>query len=314
MVRDVSDFLSSSQPGSSQSQCDGPEEMTERAFWQSTPTALQELREGTEKEKEEWHRLGAAREFLSFLAPSRTGGVPVSDHQVGREDLLRLSIEQSRLIPQTWASSTASTVRSQADSETPMRSPAHSRRHAGRGGAGAAGASATTTVTAPMMMCPDNSIFREIKNIEKVCMAVDERIQKRRALKEWTTRVTSETARLRDRDDGADDDDNDVDPEHVPHVERSPSRRRPRNVEAHHVTDVDDRFDDKLGTTQSTQEVPTSQSQERYLSLSFPFLSESQIGPTDCLDARHAQFDDDRVGVTVAGVSPTLDAALPGCL
>ena len=161
-------------------------------------------------------------------------------------------------------------------------------------------------------MRPDDSIFREIKNIEKVCMVVDERIQKRRAQKEWTTRVTSETARLRGRDD--DDADADVDSEHV-HVERSPSRR-PRNVEAH-VTDVlDSRFDDNhdhLGTTQSTQEVPTSQSQERYLSLSFPRLS--QIGPTACLDARHAQFDDDHIGVAVAsGVSSAQDAALPGCL
>jgi hypothetical protein len=165
-----------------------------------------------------------------------------------------------------------------------------------------AGAGANATVTIPK--CPDDSIFREIKNIEKVCLAVDERIQKRRALKEWTTRVTSETAHLRDRDD------DDVDSERL-HVEGSPSRR-PRTVEAHDVTDVlDNRFDDNrghLGTTQSTQEVPTSQSQERYLSLSFPSLS--QIGPTDCLDARHAQFDDDHVGVTVAsGVSPTLEGA-----
>lgn len=184
-----------------------------------------------------------------------------------------------------------------------MQSPAHSRRHAGRAcGTALAGAGANATVITPK--CPDDSIFREIKNIEKVCLAVDERIQKRRALKEWTTRVTSETAHLRDRDD---DDDDDVDSEHV-HVEGSPSRR-PRTVEADDVTDVlDNRFDDHLGTTQSTQEVPTSQSQERYLSLSFPSLS--QIGPTNCLDARHAQFDDDHVGVTVAsGVSPTLDAA-----
>jgi hypothetical protein len=67
MVRNVfSDDLFPSQPastsGSSQSQSgrgdDGSEETVERAFWQSTPTELQELREGTdrEKEKEEWHR------------------------------------------------------------------------------------------------------------------------------------------------------------------------------------------------------------------------------------------------------------------
>jgi hypothetical protein len=124
----------------------------------------------------------------------------------------------------------------------------------------------------PLPMCPDNSIFREIKSIEKVCMAVDDRIQQRKALKEWTTKVTSETARLRD-DDRDDDDDHDANlnlnsssqlVRHV-EVERSPSYR-PRKV-----AEVDPRRsgDDYDGHPESTQEVPTSQSQERYLSLSF---------------------------------------------
>ena len=70
MAREVSHGLWSSQPRSSQSQRDDdPEETTERAFWQSTPTALQELISGGAEgenakerdEDEEWHRQ-AARE------------------------------------------------------------------------------------------------------------------------------------------------------------------------------------------------------------------------------------------------------------
>jgi hypothetical protein len=91
MVRNASDFLSSSQPGSSQPQRDDPE-MMERAFWQSTPTALQELRQGSEKEKE-WHRV--AREFLSSsyrLAPAEcTPGV----HHTDTYTMIRYSIGPS---------------------------------------------------------------------------------------------------------------------------------------------------------------------------------------------------------------------------
>jgi hypothetical protein len=50
----------SSQPSSSQFPLD--EEAVERAFWQSTPTAMEELRQGTE---DECHQAGA---FLSRLS------------------------------------------------------------------------------------------------------------------------------------------------------------------------------------------------------------------------------------------------------
>jgi hypothetical protein len=313
MARNVSDVLFSSLPGSSQSQCCDDSEMVERAFWQSTPTVLQELRQGMEEE-EEWHR--AAREFqLLLLLSFRRRATGISHHlyndrsgaeteyQVRQEETLRLSTEQSRLIRQTWTS-TASTVR--PDGETLAQTPGpssqiHARTcHSGHGSA----TEAAATVTTPM--CPDDSIFREIKNIEKVCMAVDERIQKRRAQKEWTTRVTSETARL--RDDDANSNSQGV---HVEEAERSPSYRPRSHIEAH-VAEVDHRSDDynvHPGPTQSTQEVPTSQSQERYLSL----LSQNE--PTDCFDARCAQSDDDHVGVTMAsGASPTSGAALPESL
>jgi hypothetical protein len=65
MGRDCSDVPFSSQPGSSQSQrCDDPMEMVDRAFWQSTPTTLQELREGTDSEKEMLHRTARVLQFL----------------------------------------------------------------------------------------------------------------------------------------------------------------------------------------------------------------------------------------------------------
>ena len=180
------------------------------------------------------------------------------------------------LIRQTWWSSTASSTRP---------SLTNPRRHAGSGGASAAVAMASNN---PPPMCPDDSIFREIKNIEKVCMAVDDRIQQRKALKEWTTKVTSETARL--RDDDRDDDDANLDSNsssqlvrHV-EVERSPSYRPRKGAE------VDPRRsdDDYDSHPESTQEVPTSQSQERYLSLSFF----SQEEPTDCFNAGRVQSDE----------------------
>jgi hypothetical protein len=52
-ARDLS-LLFSSQPSSSQNPCD--EEAVERAFWQSTPTALEELKKGTDDES---HQAGA---------------------------------------------------------------------------------------------------------------------------------------------------------------------------------------------------------------------------------------------------------------
>jgi|SRR5712672_2175856 len=52
MARDFS-YLGSSQPNSSQSSCDNArdeEGAVERAFWQSTPTALEQLRRGADDE------------------------------------------------------------------------------------------------------------------------------------------------------------------------------------------------------------------------------------------------------------------------
>jgi hypothetical protein len=125
----------------------------------------------------------------------------------------------------------------------------------------------------------DKSIFfGHLKNIEKVCKTVDERMQKRKIQKEWSTRMISETARLRDGE---------ADP--------------PANVNVHgerfyHNDNADmadvDTFDiDHLGTPQSepVEEVPTSQSQERYLSI-------SQLVPTT--GAPRAPINGNRVAVT----------------
>jgi hypothetical protein len=110
-------------------------------------------------------------------------------------------------------------------------------------------------------------------------------MQKRKVQKEWSTKVISETARLRDGDKEGGLEENMNTNMHT--SERSPSND---NADiAPRVADDDD--NDLLGlrTTQSDdgdpewmgEEVPTSQSQERYLSLSHP----PQISPTVFLGA-----------------------------
>jgi hypothetical protein len=118
--------------------------------------------------------------------------------------------------------------------------------------------------------------FKHLKNIEKVSKTVDERMQKRKVQKEWSTKVISETARLRDEEGGG-----------LVKVSMNTNthtgERSPGNDNADIALRVD-AFDDddngfyllglRLGTPQSDdrdpesmeEEVPTSQSQERYLS------------------------------------------------
>lgn len=97
--------------------------------------------------------------------------------------------------------------------------------------------------------------FGHLKNIEKVCKNVDERMQKRKVQTEWSNRMISETARLRDE---ADSENMDL------HGER------PHCNDGADVAELD-ACDDHLGTTPQSdsveEEVPTSQSQERYLSV-----------------------------------------------
>jgi hypothetical protein len=86
-------------------------------------------------------------------------------------------------------------------------------------------------------------------------------MQKRKTLKEWSTRMISETARLRDE----------------ANLENENAREdvnihgeRPYRNDKVDVAEVDVFDDDHFGTPQSEpmEEVPTSQSQERYLSIS----------------------------------------------
>jgi len=215
----------------------------------------------------------------------RSDHVALPDDQNRPEDPLCLSTQQSRLIRQTWTSSLyppsstpAGTPCSSLDAETrtSTRSPRHRRRSLARGnGVGPKNAK----FAAASVSRPDNSVFRHLKNIEKVCRTVDERIQKKKVHKEWSTKMISDAARLR-RDE--------EDSEDVPGECTHPNRNADR------ATLDGATPDDRVGTTQSTEVVPTSQSLERYLSLS-PL---SQTAPTGSPDAPPCvQIDDDRVDV-----------------
>jgi len=118
--------------------------------------------------------------------------------------------------------------------------------------------------------------FRHLKNIEKVSKTVDERMQKRKVQKEWSTKVISETARLREDEEGGLKENMNT---NTHTGERSPSKDNaniaPRVVDAFDHNEDDDndllgpgtpQSDDDRDPESMEEEVPTSQSQERYLS------------------------------------------------
>ncbi|KAH9965244.1 hypothetical protein BC827DRAFT_1265270 [Russula dissimulans] len=260
MARDFS-YLVSSQPSASQSSRDNAsdeEEGVERAFWQSTPTALEQFRRGAD---DECHQTQTR--------------APVQGHDDEKDrpgDPLCLSTQQSRLLRQTWSSSFTSqagrTIFNSPDFETRPDSSRSQRHHPrdrriggsvggdGSDGGGGGGSSGPhpTIATDPLSLPDQYSTFRYLKNIEKVCKTVDERIERKKVVKEWSSRMISETARLRDE---VDEDQEGLD---VLHGEHPRHNGNAVEVDASH---------DRLPTTpQSMEEVPTSQSQERYLSLS----------------------------------------------
>jgi hypothetical protein len=124
-------------------------------------------------------------------------------------------------------------------------------------------------------------VFRHLKNIKKVCRTVDERIQKKKIHKEWSTKIISDAARLR-RDEEEENSEEGRGEWTLP-------KRDADGAALDNATP-----DGRLETTQSTEVVPTSQSLERYLSLSPP----SQSAPTGSLDAPScAQIDNERADV-----------------
>lgn len=217
----------------------------------------------------------------------RSDHVALLDDQNGSEDPLCLSTQQSRLIRQTWTPSSLASPSStpagtpcglDAETRTSSRSPRH-RRSLTRGSNGAG--PRNSKFVAASVSRPDNSVFRHLKNIEKVCRTVDERIQKKRVHKEWSTKIISDAARLR----------RDEEEEHSEEGrgEWTQPKRGADGAALDNATPGD-----RLETTRSTEVVPTSQSLERYLSLS-PL---SQSAPTGSLDAPPcAQIDNERVDV-----------------
>ena len=197
-----------------------------------------------------------------------------------------LSTQQSRLIRQTWTSSlnspsstpTGTPCGLDAETRTSLRFPRH-RRGLTRGSDGARPKNSKFVATS--VSRPDNSVFRHLKNIEKVCRTVDERIQKKRVHKEWSTKIISDAARLR-RDEE----------EENSEEGRGEWTQPKRDADGAALDNATPH--DHLETTQSTEVVPTSQSLERYLSLS-PL---SQTAPTGSLDAPPcAQIDNEHVDV-----------------
>lgn len=114
-------------------------------------------------------------------------------------DPLSLSTQQSRLIRQTWASATGSIGLSRSsEGETRTSSRPKYRTSDKRGRAARPDTTDTTSASTVSSSTDKSSFFRHLKNIEKVSKTVDERMQKRKVQKEWSSKVISETARLRD--------------------------------------------------------------------------------------------------------------------
>lgn len=120
-------------------------------------------------------------------------------------------------------------------------------------------------------------------------------MQKRKVQKEWSSKVVSETARLRDEDDPKEN------------MNTKMCGEKPSSNDNADLALVDAFDDDNdplgLGTVQSydrdresaMEEIPTSQSQERYLSLSHL----SQISPTGPLGASCAPINGNHLAVPV---------------
>ena len=204
----------------------------------------------------------------------------VSEDQDGPNDPLSLSNQQFRVIRETWVSAPAGSISRSSGGGTQMSS--RPKYHAKRGGA--ARPDSTNDITsASTVSSTDKSmtIFRHLKNIEKVSKTVDERMQKRKVQREWSTKVISETARLRDGDEEG------VLKENM-NTNMHTSKSFPSKDNADIAPQVDaidgdgdgdgDGDNDHLGlgtTLQSDDRdpelmeeevIPTSQSQERYLS------------------------------------------------
>jgi hypothetical protein len=129
----------------------------------------------------------------------------------------------------------------------------------------------TNIASASPVLSTDKSIFfRRSEDIEKVCKKVDERMQKRKVQNRLLTKMSSTTARLRDEEE-------DLKENMKPHMHGERSHRTD-NANTAQVDDASNDHDNSrlgLGAPPSDREpesmeevVPTSQSQERYLSLS----------------------------------------------
>jgi hypothetical protein len=186
----------------------------------------------------------------------------VSKDQDRPNDPLSLSTQQTRLIRQTWASAASSIGRS-SDGETRTSSRPKYRNR--RGGAARPDLTNVTSASTVVSRTDKSMFFRQLKNIEKVSKTVDERMQKRKVQKERSTKVISKTARLRDGEGGLK-----VNIDTKMHGERSPSND---NADIAQVDDDNDllglgtpQSDDRNPESMKEEIVPTSQSQERYLS------------------------------------------------
>ena len=179
---------------------------------------------------------------------------------------LSLSTQETRLICQTWASAAHSIGHSpDGETQTSSRPKYHNRR----GGAARPDSTKITSPSTAISSIDKSTFFRHLKNIEKVCKTVDERMQKRKVQKEWSIKVISETAHLRDEEGPLK-----VNVNTKTHGEGS------RNEDNADMAQVDDNdpfdlpglgmpvqsADRELQLMELGEEVvPTSQSQERYL-------------------------------------------------
>jgi hypothetical protein len=202
----------------------------------------------------------------------------VSKDEDRPNDPLSLSTQQSRLIRQTWVSA-AGNIGGSSDGKTQTSSRPKYRNRRGRAGAArpdSTNTNITSASTVSSTVTTDKStwmFFKHLKNIEKVSKTVDERMQKRKVQKEWSTKVISETARLRDGEGGGLVK---VNMNTNMHTSERPPSNDNADIVAPHVDAFDDDDNDLLGlgTPQSDDRdpesmeevVPTSQSQERYLS------------------------------------------------
>lgn len=217
----------------------------------------------------------------------------VSKDQDRPNDPLSLSTQQSRLIRQTWTAAGIVGRSSDGETQAAPRPKYHRNR---RGGATARPDSTNTTSPSTVSSTDKSMFFEQLYNIEKVCKTVDERMQKRKVQKEWSKKIISETARLRgDSEEGPKENLNTN-----MHGERTPSNDNADIAQVDALYDDNDLLLGRLGTPQtddrdpeSMEEVPTSQSQERYLSPSHL----SQMFPMGSLAASCAPINGNHLAV-----------------